>query len=770
MTDDQLRSELERRAGSAPTQPDWAKRTLLPAVWHEVDARPVPVITSRWPSLAGAAALVAALLILVVAVPSLTPKPPAASPPGLEVLSTQSFASAVQAGQLSGQTVLVDAAIVAYDGPVIFGGLCTTCLMGQLEGISPRLLVFGPDLAVADAVESSLERSSGWPWWRRLTPPIRGTLVFSVDDQSVEYLGRVVPGGDSLSWSAGQVKTQLDVNARDLDEVVLVNGYLTGLDAAGSCPAPATSPIPGLPLHYGCVMASWLADKPVVIDTDLQVVPPSAIQVQADAFATYAPDPSARLGLSLAPQRALYAVSRRLYGNGCIDPSQPCWDWSVVGRLSQPAPDVTPPSMAPVVTPEIAPSPSPSGLTPVARTISCQASEALGDPGVALIDHSGLISGCSLQQASRPVGSSLEVAATADPNRLAVSWIVPAGCPFDGEHLEFWGPIDDLPGPADYLLQLKRFVVDPTCDVMQARRVDISFTETIQPADIWALAVDETTSDNTLSSFDSDGGFLIQLEASARGLAPNSPLDIKSSLTYHGADPVTLSGWWQPNFAFAPLAGGPSFDSYGHLLLCPDLEADLSQYESIVGHLDGPTDLDPTDPNYEYRKEYAYDGKFRLPEGSYLIYTGVNFSVGQHCTGDNVQLRTAIVIRVGPESVVEPTEPPTTAVDCSPTFLLLEETGLVEACSTWTPEPGQSGVSQGPDASSVFVAWTYSYCRGAPFVRFKNDGDRYVFDLGHLVTLPMPPPSCEPVTRTLGIAVRFTEPLDVGLIDAVSRP
>lgn len=79
MNDEQLRSELERRAGSAPTQPDWAKRVLLPAVRHEIDARPQPVVTSRLPSLARVAALVAALVGLVIAVPRVAPQPPGPS-------------------------------------------------------------------------------------------------------------------------------------------------------------------------------------------------------------------------------------------------------------------------------------------------------------------------------------------------------------------------------------------------------------------------------------------------------------------------------------------------------------------------------------------------------------------------------------------------------------------------------------------------------------------------------------------------------------------
>jgi hypothetical protein len=162
-------------------------------------------------------------------------------------------------------------------------------------------------------------------------------------------------------------------------------------------------------------------------------------------------------------------------------------------------------------------------------------------------------------------------------------------------------------------------------------------------------------------------------------------------------------------------------------------------------------------PGYTFQGT-TYDGPCRLAL--------VTHEVRLHLSGEiNASDLTSWWTRVGDSSSSE-----STAADCSETFLLLDRTGLVESCSEWTPAPGQSGVSQGPDASSVFVAWTYSYCRGAPFARFERDGDRYVFELGHLGTLPVTPPSCEPVTRTVGIAVRFQQPLDVGLIDAVSKP
>jgi hypothetical protein len=306
------------------------------------------------------------------------------------------------------------------------------------------------------------------------------------------------------------------------------------------------------------------------------------------------------------------------------------------------------------------------------------------------------------------------------------------------------------------------------CDVVTFRTVEIEFTDPISPRDILGLAVDKSIADNTVSASASEGSF--QLKLSAPAVSPaNQPIDVTSSLVYQGTGQVTLSGWWTPNFAFASLTDGPNLPPYGHILLCPDAEVQLRPGEPVLGTLDGGMEVTSEDPNYAYRSQYAYDGKFRLPDGSYLIYTGVGFDVGPDCTGDHVQLRTAIVIRVGLESVVEPTQPASTAADCSETLLLLDRTGLVESCSEWTPAPGQSGASQGSDASSVFIAWTYSYCRGAPFVRFKIDGDRYVFELGHFVTLPGVQPSCEPVTRTVGVAVRFTQPLDVGLMDVVVR-
>jgi hypothetical protein len=75
MDDDRLASELQRRASGASPRPDWAQRDLLPAVWREIDARPVQVRASRWSPLAGLATVVVAVVVLAVAIPRLAPGP-----------------------------------------------------------------------------------------------------------------------------------------------------------------------------------------------------------------------------------------------------------------------------------------------------------------------------------------------------------------------------------------------------------------------------------------------------------------------------------------------------------------------------------------------------------------------------------------------------------------------------------------------------------------------------------------------------------------------
>ncbi|MEO8626350.1 MAG: hypothetical protein ABI452_06590, partial [Candidatus Limnocylindrales bacterium] len=163
MNDEQLARELERRADSAASRPDWVRRDLLPAVRHEIDTRPQRVVTSNWSPRLGVAAVVAALLVLVIAVPRLTPQPPAAtaspsaSPaPGPDtVLSTTEFAAGVASGQLIGRIVLVEGriSVPAIPEPVDYPcnppvGLCG---LGALDGTDPPIYVDEEYLATTDS-------------------------------------------------------------------------------------------------------------------------------------------------------------------------------------------------------------------------------------------------------------------------------------------------------------------------------------------------------------------------------------------------------------------------------------------------------------------------------------------------------------------------------------------------------------------------------------------------------------------------------------------
>jgi hypothetical protein len=204
---------------------------------------------------------------------------------------------------------------------------------------------------------------------------------------------------------------------------------------------------PGLPDRNECGVDSWIADEPAVLTAQSEQ-PLSAIEVQPPAFATYAPDATARSGDSLLPQRAVYAVARRLYGQFCVKAS-PCWDWSVVGRLSQAAP-VVPPSVAQRQTPAVQPTPTADTQTttppPTPNTVSCT-----GD--VTLTDTTGQVLACSdaggRDYHSQDAHISVDPAL---PSRLNIWW-GQSTCAVSYEINVSAAPAD-LPQPADYQIEV----------------------------------------------------------------------------------------------------------------------------------------------------------------------------------------------------------------------------------------------------------------------------------------------------------------------------
>lgn len=401
MDDDQLRDALDRRSAGA----QFRAEELLPEVRRGIGVSPQPARVARWAPLAGLAAAAVIVVAIVIAFPGGAPSPASTS---LDVMTTDAFASALQRGSLDGQTVLVNGGIVPFD-TAIGGALCEPpglCPLGQIENVQPRVAVSAEQVAAA-ATDNAGDLGTSWTYF---AVPVRGTLLLSVDQTGgVEYLGRTAPNGDQLIWSAGAVKTQLDAKSQDLGDVVLVNGWLTGVDIPAPCQS-TPSTFPGLPDRNECGLDSWIADDPAVLTTQSEH-PVSGIEVQPPAFATYAPDATARSGDSLLPQRAVYAVAKRLYGQFCTDPSQPCWDWYAVGRLSQPAPALATPSLDHRQTPAVQSTPSAAPLP--SGQLSC-------GNDTTLADATGLVESCS-SNFSEQFSQTMGLITT--PNTITAMWV-----------------------------------------------------------------------------------------------------------------------------------------------------------------------------------------------------------------------------------------------------------------------------------------------------------------------------------------------------------
>jgi hypothetical protein len=393
--------------------------------------QPVRVPESRLSRWAVIAALAAALALLVVVAPRFVPGPNASSstsPAQPRVLTAQQFADGVRSGALAGQTVLVTSAIVP--GPPVPRAACDApgpqlCFLGDLEGIEPLLEISARLTASTESEamppayatnDPSRFVEVAWPYYYFPHPPIAGTLVLFVTGhpiQQVEYLGRLRLTGSDLTSTAQQTAT-LDPTSLALDEVVLVDAWLGGIgDVQRSC-LPPDPGFEGLAARAECGSLSWLTDAPSLPNPNSEIPPANSVQVQADAYPSFAPTAVAQPPDALAPQRGTYVLARRLFGRGCGDQTVPCWGWAIVGRLSQP-PGVT--------------------LTPApARTIDCSPppNPPLGGPpnGHATVyDETGLVDSC---EGVAPSGITPDPFPVSNPNAdqmtLQVEW---SGTPCD---------------------------------------------------------------------------------------------------------------------------------------------------------------------------------------------------------------------------------------------------------------------------------------------------------------------------------------------------
>jgi hypothetical protein len=586
MNDDQIRSELERRAGSAAQQTDWAKRVLLPAVWREVDARPEPVVTSRWSTGVSVAALVTALLVLVVAVPRLAPNGSASPTPIAPlVLSATDFAAQLAAGSLNGQTVLVDGQITA--DPDLIGYCVPThaCYFGALGGTEPIVNVSVVDVAtVQEDANASMRGLGTWPWWRTFRAPVDGVLLLSVDSSgAVEFRGVARDSGTGPAWSVADAAA-LDIATFSPDDALIVRGRLYSPVPPGTVydrTCPGGRPFDGLPSRFCGNFDS------------LSTATPGGDRIEVQAGAANEFDNEGE---------ALYAIAPRLYGS-CVG-TPPCWLWDVVARIAEGA--------------ELQPTPMPTTPTPAPMKEGTQTHACRWDAdesGVTAIDHSGLIVGCSVRLVPlHPI--PVPVVSSDEAGNLLVKWQVSADCPAD-ESIEFWGPIEGRPQLADYMLRVAGTNTGGTsCAQPNASRVAF-------------LTLSETVDDEAVRAFLTIDGRGVYASRDLGVVLPQVTLAIAPSKPYYSegeAVHVTTSVWAETDFTV------PCLYSYG--IFVEQLDGPISFHpDPVAGPCPGPVDLRAAEPvmadalaawgqsGPSPLAPWLRDDELYLPRGTYLFST-----------------------------------------------------------------------------------------------------------------------------------------------------
>jgi hypothetical protein len=329
-----------------------------------------------------------------------------------------------------------------------------------------------------------------WPWWGGPDIPVEGILVLSVDHAAqVELIGRVRDSPRDVGWTVPEAKA-IDINSVRPDEVVLVDGWLTGLGGSLLCLARPEGIVDGLPNRW-CANTGVLMQMP---DDDLyDSTGPTGIELQGNAYWDFAADPwpeLAQTGNGL-PRWGTYALAPRLEG-WCADRDAPCWQWDIVARVNANG-DITP--------------------TPTerfSRTFICAGSEALGDPGITLVDHSGRIAGCSMASADGIPAESIEVS-TSSPGNVTVDWTVNKGCPGD-EQMVFGSLVENRIGSPAYVLQVgRRSLPGEICnDLGGVRRVLITFSEPV-PSYIEAFVAVDGRSVSAVESEDGAQDFELEI-------------------------------------------------------------------------------------------------------------------------------------------------------------------------------------------------------------------------------------------------------------------
>jgi hypothetical protein len=402
-------AQLRRRSTDGGVDSDLSVRDFVVGVDAKIDSETARVANHRWPAFAGLAGVVAILFLLVVALPRFGPGGPSPSPTPevppstISTMPVREFAARVAAGELRGETVMVNAHL-----PARAGGPCGPpgpCIVGSVAGTEPPLILYAN---YAASIDSPGGKPVTWSRSYLASAPQAGVMVLSVDEEGkVFFVGRNAP--DTIATLMSEIPL-VALDQMGLDEIRVVPAWLTGIVAAISCapPAPGTF-IADLPGRY-CGNPSWLAPDPMAVDPNGYRIPGDWLEVQSNAYLDYAPTPAGANG-SAEPRAGLYVIAKRLEGSGCPNGRPPCWQWEIVGRVTING-DGTP------AQPQATPTPTPlASDVPVTRTFTCL-SESIS---VTFDDTTGVVTACSLIGVDRH-NSNGATNPNGDLSRLQVLW------------------------------------------------------------------------------------------------------------------------------------------------------------------------------------------------------------------------------------------------------------------------------------------------------------------------------------------------------------
>jgi hypothetical protein len=382
-SDDAIRAMLTERAGRLTTQPLDVTGAFAEALRGSRQERRV---WRLWPALTGGASLAALVAVALVAVILPSRVPTASSPPsaGPSVVSPASAAPLATPVVLSpGQ--LLEAVSASADGLVgrlvpLRGALasvihsCPPRPVGAspCNGLTPYIsdVTGGIRVRVTDAVIHGSE-SAGSPESQIWI--VRVTNGREADGLVVELIGGLKQGPDGgLTFTVAQLLANHDESR--VGSLVAVDGWLVRTPLH-SCPSISSSGA-----RYGCPSDVYLTDtefQPLRADGS-SLGPTAGIDLPADAYEQWAPEPAPFSTGGVVPQRAVYLLRAMPttcpVGTACQSFRQA----EVLGRLDPLSDQVS--------------SPEPSDAQTVAEIIAASANEpfAFAD-GRQLIVHGWLV-------------------------------------------------------------------------------------------------------------------------------------------------------------------------------------------------------------------------------------------------------------------------------------------------------------------------------------------------------------------------------------------